>query len=144
MFSRKSMTQQRDRKQLAMSAKEGEELRNDSTVFSNSISAYRFSGQIGLTFNISWKHRRRLDEVRRRSTVSIDDIEQFVFLTAADVSHFPESRHLIVSVQKYFPFSRILFYDLRLPPRYIKEVDMNPEFIYLIKLTLIQFLIKLN
>jgi len=41
-----------------------------------------------------------------------EDVSHFVFVTAADSSHFHECMDAVSSVQTYFPNNLVYFYDL--------------------------------
>jgi len=50
------------------------------------------------------------------------DLSNFTFITGSSSNHFMESKDLIASIQKVFPWKQIYYYDLGLKKKEIKEV----------------------
>ena len=77
--------------------------------------------------------RRFMELMKTLETKSVDDakevdVEQIVLVTAADKSHFQESKDSIASAQKNFPKKQIIFYDLGLKAQDKGQVGVSCVF----------------
>ena len=60
-----------------------------------------------------------------------ETVMDFVFVTAADSSHFRESEDAIASIQTHFPGYKVHFYDLGLQPDQREEVCSHICILYI-------------
>ena len=90
-------------------------------------SKYTFESETGKQFVIDSLYLEDIAVVRQniRQEVTSRNVREFVFLSGADTTHYRELRVSIHSIQKYYPRTKIIFYDLGLEISEQFEVSHN-------------------